>query len=210
MPNDTALREALRRNVGHWPTTDPHHPPAAVAPPTVFKPSRVYRPPGAPAPPGAPGAPGAGENGVTLGAAEASLGIDNPGRPICIAMSALTGVRTVLVSDRLSFPYLIRKLTFSGNNVAASAFSWRVLVSQDNDTTALQNPSGSDIIVFNSQVLGAEDVGIHGILSFGPLTFEPWTRVIDQGTFLKLKVHNVSGGTLVITLWADLDQLVLS
>jgi len=203
------VRERIRQNVGH-PNRPAHHfPPRAVAPPVFLRAGRVVA--GRPAPaPGAvlPGPLPPPPGGVELLPSPPLLGVSNPGRSFAITMAVLAGVRLVRVTPRLGFPYLIRRVTIQGDNSILDAVSFRLLISPDNDETATATPTGDDIIDFNTDIIGAEDTGLHAHLTAGPLELEPWLTVTTQGTNLKAKVHNASAATKRYVFAFDLDELI--
>lgn len=129
------------------------------------------------------------------------------GRIIGAYITLASGNRSVKVTTTLPAPCVIRALTLHGSLGVDQAVSFRVLLSQDDDTTATATPTGTDLIEFSGDVVGAEDVGVHANLAVGDLTVEPWRKVLVSGQRLKLKLHNVAGGVRSILLCADLDML---
>lgn len=130
------------------------------------------------------------------------------GRTIHLNMVVTTGTREIAVSGSLPVPSVIRQITVFGSNAVNDAISFRVLVSDDADTTATAEPTGSDLIEYGGDLVGAEDPGAHAILGVAPLVFEPWRRILTAGLRLKLKVHNVAGANRTVGLYADIDDLV--
>jgi hypothetical protein len=102
---------------------------------------------------------------------------------------------------------MIRAMTITGNLSIANANSFRILLANDTDTSAVADPTGTDLIEYAGDVIGAEDPGVHAHLTAGPLVVEPWRKVLVSGQRVKLKIHNVSGGTTVVALYLDLDAL---
>jgi hypothetical protein len=129
------------------------------------------------------------------------------GRILGVAILTTTGNREVAVTDPLPAPCIIRALNIVGNLSIANANSFRILLSNDSDTTAVADPTGTDLIEYAGDVIGAEDPGVHAHLSVGTLTVEPWRKVLTSGQRIKVKIHNVSGGTTAIAVYADLDAL---
>ena len=110
-------------------------------------------------------------------------------------------------SPLLSFQYVIRRVTFTGNASLADPFSWRLLISPDNDETATATPTGTDIVRFNTVLVAAEDVGMHSNLSVDAVEIEPWARVTTTPTFLKLKAHNAAAADRFLSAFVDLDEI---
>lgn len=193
---DRTLRERVRRNVGR------------LAGPVLL-----------PMPPRTPGRYGQMFDGGDLvagspsGPGELVPGLPPPspstpqGRILGVALSVTNNTREVAVSDPLPAPSIIRQLSISGNLSIADANSFRVLLANDSDTTATADPTGTDLIEFAGDVIGAEDPGVHQHLSAGSLVVEPWRKVLSAGYRIKVKVHNVSGGTRNLAVYIDLDDL---
>jgi hypothetical protein len=192
LASDADLRERIRRNVGYAHVAVRLHPPRTPAAPTRLT---FGRQTGAPL--------------TTATALDTTAKVLTAvlGHGYALTLSVLTGTREIAVTQKLGFPYVIRRATFGGNATIAEAFSARLLVSDDNDTTAVANPTGTDIIQPGGDVIGAEDPGIHGTWNSNPLVSEPWYVVPYPGTFIKLKIHNVAGATRTVSVWIDLDEL---
>lgn len=204
LDNDRELRELVRKNVGRLQA-----PVLLLEPPvtdgrfgTLFRAGELI---GGPTPgvtgalPGTPGVP----------APTPTPGTPVPeGRIIGVALSVANATREVGVSITLPAPSILRALTIHGNHTMAEAASFRVLLAEDTDTTAVANPTGTDLIEFGGDVIGAEDAGVHANLAAGSLSVEPWRRILTAGTHLKLKFHNLSGGIRNIAAYADLDLIL--
>jgi hypothetical protein len=129
------------------------------------------------------------------------------GRILGVSILTTTGNREVALTDPLPAPCMIRAMTITGNLSIANANSFRILLANDTDTSAVADPTGTDLIEYAGDVIGAEDPGVHAHLTAGPLVVEPWRKVLVSGQRVKLKIHNVSGGTTVVALYLDLDAL---
>ena len=186
------LREAIRRNVGRPSGGAGLHPPAAVATPTDL---------GFPA----PALPGAGTD-TTPQPIPAPLPTAQ-GRTLCLTNRVPAATRAIIVSPRLGAPFILRRITITGDAAINVATSFRLLIADDNDTTATADPTGSDVFSYEGALIGAEDPGGHAHLTAGPLTLEPWSRYTQQGGYIKFKVHNATGGTLNWAAFIDLDEL---
>lgn len=194
---DQVLRERVRRNVGrlaagftYWPGL-----PIPGRYGTIFRGGELLggEPPqggsvGAPLPPGVTPLPS--------------------GRTISLYLQTITGTREVAVTNPLPAPVVLRQVTIHGNIAANEAASWRLLLSDDADTTATANPTGTDIVQYGGDLVGAEDPGVHTTIAIAPLVFEPWTRILNAGKRLKLKHHNVTGATRVVGAIFDLDDIL--
>ncbi len=185
---DQALRERIRRNVGYPTRALAFHAPAATADPWIVQPT-----PRIPPTPGVPG-PLPGLNPVD-------------GRSYVITMVVLAAAREIQVTPRLGFPFQLRKINLAGDLAATDAVSFRILVSDDNDTTPTADPTGSDVYDISGDPIGAEDPGMHAALNAGTVVLEPWTLVLAAGKYLKLKVHNTAAGAKLIAAFFDLDML---
>lgn len=190
------IRERIRRNVGYPPTLRTHSPPLRV--PGRY--GHLFRggellPGSAPTLPNLP---------TPTPPTPPTIA---PGRTYALAASVITPSRAVLVTPPLPIPSVIRALTLTGNASIADAISYRILIATDPDTTPTANPSGTDLITFGGDVIASEDPGLHAHLTGGPLNVEPWHRLLTSPAFVKLKIHNTSAGTRVLTLYIDLDEL---
>lgn len=198
LPPGHPVRERIRKNIGRL-ADGPHYFPGLPVDGrygTVFQAGELV---GGMPPPGSTGAPTS-----TPAAPELATG-----RTLHLAMSVITGNREVAVTGPLPYPTVLRQVTILGNNAANEAISWRLLVSDDNDTSAVAEPTGSDVVEFGGDLLGAEDPGAHAALGVAPVVFEPWKRILNANQRLKLKVHNESGGTRVLFAYFDLDDLTI-
>jgi hypothetical protein len=189
---DSALRELIRRNVGYPTQPDALHRAQAVSPASILTPYSST--------------PAALVTaGGVIAPEDLSLGV--PGRSLYLGLNLAAGTRGVAASLTLSFPYIIRRVVFIGTVVFGEAASFRLMVSPDNDETPVAVPTGTDVIRFNTVVIGAEDVGLHSNLNVDSTAVEPWTRVTDTPTYLKLKAHNATAGTRVFGVYVDLDDI---
>ena len=192
------IREAIRKNVGRL-----------AGPVTLF-----------------PGLPVEGRygtvfsNGELIGGSPAGGAVEGTlpptaaptvatGHTLHLAMSVPNATREIAVTGPLPYPTILRQVAVLGNNAAGEAISFRLLLADDNDTTATAEPTGSDIIEFGGDLVGAEDPGAHAILGVAPLVFEPWKRILGANQRLKLKVHNVAGGARLVFAYFDLDDLTV-
>lgn len=195
--DDTAVREAIRRNVGHPPTRDPLHPPLAA--------DLRYSIPLTPTRTGAT-TPGAGTTPGTTTVADV-LRLIFPGTSYALNSYLTSGNRDLIKTPAIGFPYQLRRITLAGNSLINEAFSIRLLVSNSPDTTAVADPDGDDLVSWTGDLIGAEDAGIHLPLSYGPVTIEPWMIVTRHPTYLTLKVHNLSGSARSTLAVFDIDEL---
>jgi hypothetical protein len=195
----TETRERIRRNIGRLAAPILHTPGRddAARYPTVFRGGDLLvTPPGATTP-----------GGVTPVPAFATV---PGGRTLGLMLAVAAGTRQVAVTSPLPVPSVLRALTLCGSGALTEAISYRILLSQDADTTATATPSGSDLIEFSGDLVGAEDPGLHAALSLDNLSVEPWTKLLTTGTRVKIKVHNATGGTRNVALFIDLDDLVVT
>ncbi len=196
MPN-LVDRERLRKNVGHRSPRNPFHGPNAVNPQFIFLPPLPTVPAGAPG--AAPTLPGLTPDTI----------LPYNGHSFALTASVVTGVRVVLVTPRIAYPFILRKCSVNGNHVLTEAVSFRILLAQDNDTTAVADPTGSDVVEFTGDVIGAEDPGLHANLGTSSLELEPWTTIYSANNFLKFKIHNLAGVTRLFALFIDVDELII-
>jgi hypothetical protein len=129
------------------------------------------------------------------------------GRIIGAFMSIANGTRKIVVTTTLPAPCVIRALSLHGSFGVDTAGSIRVLLAQDDDTTLTTAPSGTDLIEFTGDVVGAEDPGVHANLAVADLKVEPWRKVLTAGTRVKLKAHNLTGAVRNVAVYVDLDLL---
>jgi len=186
-------RERIRRNVGYPHRPVSVHPPGAVGEGDLFARGQLITAaaPTLEAPAGAP---------------PAVIPV-TPGRSYVLGMVVGANSRRVLVSPSIGFPYQLRRLVIVGDVAVGESFSMRLLISDDDDTAAVANPTGEDVIRVSGDLISTEDPGFRGSLTTGPLQIEPWHRVTRTPTRLKFKVHNNQAAARRVTLFADFDDL---
>jgi hypothetical protein len=187
---DAAVRELIRKNLGRATPPARLHPPQTGAVGLVIGPTRDQ--PGVPTPTPEP-----------LPAVPTWAG-----HSYALTLRTVGSAREVTATPRIGYPYQIRRITLTGNVAITEAVSLRLLVSEDNDTSAVTDPTGSDIILPLGDLVSAEDPGLHVHLTSGPMTLEPWTLVTLPSSFLKLKWHNTLAATeRLLTALIDIDEL---
>ena len=194
--SDDILRERVRKNVGRLGPAVVHQ----AGPITAGRYGLLFD--GGDLTGGsAPGTPGA----------EAPGPVELPslpqGRIYGVNLVILTGTRKVGVSPPLPAPCVIRAITLNGSIAVHELFSFRVLLTTDTDTTAAANPTGTDLIEFSGDAVGAEDPGCHAMLALGPLVVEPWRQILTSGQRIKLKAHNLEATSRHLALYLDIDSL---
>lgn len=183
-------RERIRRNVGYPHVPRRLHPPTTPITRELFFPTRVEPIPGAPpAPPPEPSV------------------FAFPGHSYALTGQLPAGTREIFVTPKIGFPFQLRQITITGGWAATDAVSLRVLVSDDNDTTAVVDPTGQDVVISRGDAVGAEDPGMRLAPINGPILLEPWTIVRPGSRYLKVKAHNAALGAINIGVFFDLDEL---
>lgn len=189
MPVSQETRERIRRNVGYPSRPRLIHPPVGVAKVDLFFPTRLPLPPGAIAPP--PGEPPA----------------VFPGHSYALTAQTVTVTREIKATPRIGYAFQLRQIVVMGAWAITDAVSLRILVSDDNDETAVVDPTGTDVVDFAGDLIGTADPGLFLAPSTGPLVLEPWVAVFQAGKYLKAKLHNATVSTVNWSVFFDLDEL---
>lgn len=184
MAQDTELRERIRRNVGHPHRPVTIHAPAALGGLATIIPTKP--PPGVDAPPPA---------------------FIYRGHSYALTAQTPLGTREIKVTPRIGFKFQLRQVAIMGTWAITDAISVRVLISDDDDTTAVADPTGVDVVQFSGDVVGAADPGLFIGPNVGPLLIEPWTLIEQTGKFIKVKMHNAAGAAANWVAFLDLDEL---
>jgi hypothetical protein len=184
-----ADREAIRRNVGYPNPGVRLHAGTTTARPLLLQAGRARA---APLP---TIKPAAGVLTATIGHA------------YHLAMATNSGARVVKATPRIGYPFQLRQVLVVGNATPAEPFSYRILVSDDADTTAVEHPTGQDVIIPLGDRVGLEDLGLHPADFGQAVEAEPWYLEPVANRVIKVKTHNLAASTRNLYVYLALDEL---
>lgn len=112
-----------------------------------------------------------------------------------IILDAVPATTRVIVSRRLGYPYLIDQLLLQFSTAGAGAGRFKLLVSDDNDTTDNETPSGDHVYRARSNV-AADRPGYFNMPPGQAVLLEPRYVVTRPGTYLKGCWASAAGATV--------------